>query len=147
MEGARKRGRPSRDRREPVQPPPPNRRQQAQPTDHPEPIQPDRPEPVQPPPLERQLPLPPVPNPNPFFVRHRDPPIFRGSPEEDVVDWLFRFEQIADYNQWTHEQRFRHIGMCFEGVAGKWHCSLMARTPPLETYDRLRAELYGPLSQ
>lgn len=42
---------------------------------------------------------------------------------------------------WTHEQRLRHIGICFEGVALKWHCSLLARVPPPNTYDNLRMEL------
>jgi len=31
--------------------------------------------------------------------------------------------------------------MCFEGIAGKWHCFFMAHMPPLGTYDRRRAKL------
>ncbi|KAI9555972.1 hypothetical protein GHT06_018530 [Daphnia sinensis] len=56
----------------------------------------------------------------PFFgpppTRQKDPPLFRGTREEDVVSWMFRFAQVADYNQWTAEQRLRIIGMSFEGV-------------------------------
>ena len=73
--------------------------------------------------------------------RHKDPPVFRGAADEDVVNWIFRFEQIADYNQWNPDQRLRHIGMCFEGVAEKWHCSLMTRVPPPLTFDAFREEL------
>ena len=53
--------------------------------------------------------------------RQKDPPLYHGMPSEDVVSWMFRFEQIADYNQWTPEQRLRVVGMSFEGIAQKWY--------------------------
>lgn len=90
-----------------------------------------------------------VPGPNPpaniaqpaYPLRHKDPPIFHGKADEDVVNWIFRFEQIAEFNQWGPDQRLRHIGMCFEGVAEKWYCSLMTRVPPPLTFDEFRQEL------
>ena len=33
--------------------------------------------------------------------RERDPPIFRSDPQNDAVDWLFRFEEISRYNCWS----------------------------------------------
>ncbi|KAK4013452.1 hypothetical protein OUZ56_026007 [Daphnia magna] len=50
----------------------------------------------------------------PTPIKQKEPPVFHGTPEEDVVSWMFRFEQIADYNKWTPEQRLRIIGMRFE---------------------------------
>ncbi|KAI9550232.1 hypothetical protein GHT06_001521 [Daphnia sinensis] len=82
----------------------------------------------------------------PFFgpppTRQKDPPLFRGTREEDVVSWMFRFAQVADYNQWTAEQRLRIIGMSFEGVAQKWYYGLMLRDRPPETFEALQAELF-----
>lgn len=41
-----------------------------------------------------------------FQPRYRDLPIFRGTAAEDVVSWVFRFEQIAEYNHWDPGQGF-----------------------------------------
>ena len=51
-------------------------------------------------------PVPPVPLIPPVHVhmdriRERDPPTFSGWAEEDVVNWLGRFERIAEHNQWA----------------------------------------------
>ena len=73
-----------------------------------------------------------------YQPRYRDPPIFRGTAAEDVVNRVFRFEQIADYNNWNPGQRLRQIGICFEGVAEKWYCGLMTRARPPATLDALR---------
>ncbi len=89
---------------------------------------------------------PPVPGPAPALQNlnlfpHRDPPVFRGSPQEDVVEWLFRFQQIAQLNQWNPEQQLRNIGMSFEGSAQKWHWNVMSRPVPPVTFDALKEEL------
>lgn len=84
--------------------------------------------------------LPPVFGPPP--ARQKDPPLFRGTREEDVVSWMFRFVQVADYNQWTAEQRLRIIGMSFEGVAQKWYYGLMLRERPPDTFEALQTELF-----
>ena len=93
---------------------------------------------VNPPVIPPPAPLPNLPLPP---LRPKDPPPFHGTLEEDVVSWIARFEQISDYNLWTPEQRLRHIGMCLEGVAQKWYCSLMLRAQPPQTFAALRAEL------
>ena len=70
--------------------------------------------------------------------RQMDPPLYHGMPSEDV----FRIEQIADYNQWTPEQRLRVVEMSFEGIAQKWYCGLMLRIQPPNTFEALRTELF-----
>ncbi len=109
----------------------------------PAPGQPGQP-PIPPAPAPGQAPIPLAPAPVPFVppARQKDPPIFRGTPDEDVVGWMFRFEQVAEYNQWNQEQRLRVIGMSFEGVAQKWYCGLMLRIQPPNTFDALRTELF-----
>ncbi|KZS03788.1 Uncharacterized protein APZ42_033399 [Daphnia magna] len=76
-----------------------------------------------------------------YQPRQRKPPVFRGSSVEDVVNWVFRFEQVAEYNQWGPEIRLRHVGMCFEGIAEKWYCSLLARANPPVSFDEFKQEL------
>lgn len=60
-------------------------------------------------------------------VREREPPIFRSDPKEDSVDWLFRFEEISSYNQWTPQQQLSNFGMFLEGIARRWYLSLAPR--------------------
>ena len=64
------------------------------------------------------------------------PPIFSGSAGEDVVNWVGRFERIAELNQWNPARRLVQLGMCLEGVALEWFESLI---PPLLSYPALRA--------
>lgn len=61
------------------------------------------------------------------------------------MNWVFRFEQIVEYNQWGLEIRLRHVGMCFEGIAEKWYCSLLARANPPVTFDEFKQELLRAL--
>ena len=86
-------------------------------------------------------PIPPVPLIPPVHVhmdriRERDPPTFSGLAGEDVVNWLGRFERIAEHNQWAPARRLVQLGMCLEGVAQEWFESLI---PPPLTYPVLRA--------
>ena len=37
-------------------------------------------------------------------LRARDPPIFRGEPHEDVVEWLRQFQRVSDFNLWDRNQ-------------------------------------------
>lgn len=71
-------------------------------------------------------------------VRERDPPEFHGKPNEDVVEWLARYQEISDFNLWTPEQQLRHIGMYLNGVARDWYLALRPRP---DTFRALREEL------
>lgn len=73
-------------------------------------------------------------------VRERDPPIFQGEPHEDVVEWLARYQEIAEFNTWVPEQTFRHLRMSLDGVARKWFLSL---SPPPVSFDHFKQLILG----
>ena len=47
------------------------------------------------------------------------PPIFRGSPSENV-EWLTWFEDYAAFNRWTNEERLRGFSMFVQGNAKRF---------------------------
>lgn len=59
--------------------------------------------------------------------RERDSPIFRSNPQEDAVDWLFRFEEISRYNGWSPIQKLNNFGMSLDGTARRWYLRVVPR--------------------
>ena len=49
----------------------------------------------------------------------REPSIFHWTPEEDAQDWLDRFEEIVEVNNWK-KQRLTYVKLYLEGSARKW---------------------------
>jgi hypothetical protein len=52
--------------------------------------------------------------------KERDPPIFRGLPHEDVVEWGHQFQRVSLFNQWGPVQQLRNVEFSLEGVAASW---------------------------
>lgn len=51
--------------------------------------------------------------------RIKEPSVFQGSPDEDVQDWLRRFEEIAAVNGWKMK-RLTYVRLYLEGTARQW---------------------------
>ena len=49
----------------------------------------------------------------------KEPSVFQGSPDEDVQDWLRRFEEIAAVNGWKMK-RLTYVRLYLEGTARQW---------------------------
>jgi hypothetical protein len=62
----------------------------------------------------------------------RDPPIFRGLPHEDVVEWIHQFQRVSAFNQWGAQQQLSHIEFILEGVAARWLSGLNPRPNTIE---------------
>ena len=63
------------------------------------------------------------------------PPTFSGRDEEDVVDWIRRYESVARYNGWSQQDHHDNLEMYLKATAEKWYnCILQrplrGRTPP-----------------
>lgn len=54
-------------------------------------------------------------------VQAREPPIFEGRPQDDVVEWLHDFGEIAEFNQWTPAQKLRQVKWALKGYAKNWY--------------------------
>ncbi|KZS08161.1 Uncharacterized protein APZ42_027947 [Daphnia magna] len=59
-------------------------------------------------------------------LKYRFPPIFYGKKEEDVADWLERYESTAQYNRWGPNEKLENFGMHLDGTARKWFLCLGA---------------------
>lgn len=51
----------------------------------------------------------------------RDPSSFHGGVSEDVEDWLEQYERVATFNQWTPEQKLKHLYFSLEDGARTWY--------------------------
>jgi hypothetical protein len=70
--------------------------------------------------------------------KERDPPIFRGLPHEEVMEWSYQFQRVSAFNQWGPDQQLRHIEFSLEGVAARWFSGLRPRP---ETIDGMMGAL------
>lgn len=57
----------------------------------------------------------------------REPQIFHGSSHESVDEWLSRYNQISDFNQWDPILKLQYVGMYLDGVARDWFLNLNPR--------------------
>lgn len=64
--------------------------------------------------------------------KERDPPIFRGLPHEDVVEWGHQFQRVSVFNQWGPAQQLLHIEFSLEGVAARWLSGLHLRPDTID---------------
>ena len=65
-------------------------------------------------------------------VSLREVPMFEGRPQDDVVEWLQEYRDVADFNNWTVGQRFRHVKWALKGYAKNWYRMLQ---PEPDTFD------------
>ena len=55
------------------------------------------------------------------LVHLRDLPSFRGEGHESAEDFLLKFERVGEANNWDDADRLRHLYLCLEKTALKWH--------------------------
>ncbi|CAN7979416.1 unnamed protein product [Ixodes persulcatus] len=49
------------------------------------------------------------------------PPIFKGSPDESVTEWLTCYEHVASLNAWDSETKVKCLYLALDGDARKWY--------------------------
>ncbi len=54
----------------------------------------------------------------------KEPPVFRGIAREDVVHWLRKYRETAEYNFWTAEESFFNFKWSLEDLARGWFDNL-----------------------
>lgn len=52
--------------------------------------------------------------------RQRDPPIFSGTAEHDVEDWLSSYERVSTLNKWDNQSKLAHVSFYLADVAKLW---------------------------
>lgn len=74
------------------------------------------------------------------------PPVFHGTPEEDIGDWLLFYERAAEFNGWDGTRREQYLCVALEGNARKWYTTTLrgANTPTTwETWKTALKETFG----
>ncbi|MDD9361718.1 MAG: hypothetical protein PV344_02180, partial [Anaplasma sp.] len=71
-------------------------------------------------------------------VAPRTPTPFHGEIHEDVEDWLNQYDRVANFNNWTPEQRLQNLYFALEGTAKRWFEN---HEPTLTSWDVCRSEL------
>lgn len=51
----------------------------------------------------------------------RDPPMFSGTDEMDVEDWLVEFERVSGPNKWDESGKLTHVSFYLTDVAKLWY--------------------------
>lgn len=68
---------------------------------------------------------PPQAAPSPAVVcsgtpRQRDPPIFSGTDDQDVDDWLSTYDRVSVHNKWNDVDKLSYVLFYLSGVASLW---------------------------
>lgn len=50
----------------------------------------------------------------------RDPPVFSGTGDTDVEDWLSTYERVNDHNKWDDPTKLRSVIFYLADVANLW---------------------------
>lgn len=58
------------------------------------------------------------------FLAAREPQIFHGASHENVDEWLSRYNQVAQFNQWGPNLKLAYVGMYLDGIAREWFMNL-----------------------
>ncbi|XP_070378780.1 uncharacterized protein [Dermacentor albipictus] len=53
-------------------------------------------------------------------LRQRDPPIFSGTDDKDVEDWISSYERVSAHNQWDDVTKLRNVAFYLTDVAKLW---------------------------
>jgi hypothetical protein len=53
-------------------------------------------------------------------IKFIQPPLFAGKEEEDVTEWMERYEKIGNYNRWGEAEKRAHVELSLTGAAQKW---------------------------
>jgi hypothetical protein len=53
-------------------------------------------------------------------IKFLQPPAFAGKENEDVGDWIYKFERIGRYNRCGDDESRGHVELSLTGAAQKW---------------------------
>lgn len=78
----------------------------------------------------------------PMF-HYKEPEKFRGTPKENAMEWIDRFERIGRHNRWSNNDLARAIDVSLEGAAYKWIVGLEARNARPEQWEDREVQVAG----
>ncbi|XP_075742234.1 uncharacterized protein LOC142795730 [Rhipicephalus microplus] len=79
----------------------------------------------------------------PGATRQRDPPIFSGSGEQDVEDWLSLYERVSASNKWDNDSKLAYVIFYLADVAKLWFTNRETAIASWSTFKTLVTEAFG----
>ncbi|KAH8031822.1 hypothetical protein HPB51_020940 [Rhipicephalus microplus] len=70
--------------------------------------------------------------------RQHDPPIFSGTDDKDVKDWLDEYNRVSKYNKWDNAHKLTVVQFYLTGVGSLWYRNLETSPPGWPSKRRLR---------
>ncbi|KAK8762137.1 hypothetical protein V5799_026595 [Amblyomma americanum] len=58
------------------------------------------------------------------------PPVFKGTPEESVAEWLTCYEHVASLNCWDSDPKVKFLYLALDGDAKKWYTTQLLTGAP-----------------
>lgn len=58
------------------------------------------------------------------------PPIFKGTPEESVSEWVTCYEHVSSLNSWDDDTKVKFLYLALEGDAKKWYTTKVMTGAP-----------------
>ena len=73
----------------------------------------------------------------------RDPPIFSGSGESDVEDWLLRYERVGASNKWDDQMKLGYVQFYLADIAQLWYHNHEAEIPTWAAFKTSVTDVFG----
>lgn len=75
--------------------------------------------------------------------RHRDPPIFSGTDDQDVEDWIVEYERVSSCNKWDDRAKLTNVHFYIADVAGLWFKNHENEITNWSTFTAAVTEVFG----
>lgn len=75
--------------------------------------------------------------------RERDPPIFNGSGDSDVEDWLSTYERVSANNKWDDSSKLSHVMFYLADIAQLWYRNHETDIPTWSVFKTSISDVFG----
>lgn len=58
------------------------------------------------------------------------PPVFKGTPEESIAEWITCYEHVASLNSWDNDTKVKFLYLALDGDAKKWYTTKILTGAP-----------------
>lgn len=79
----------------------------------------------------------------PGTLRQRDPPIFSGTDDHDVDDWLSSYERVSRNNKWDDITKLTTVPFYLTGIAHLWFRNHESEVPSWTVFKTKFSEVFG----
>lgn len=75
--------------------------------------------------------------------RQRDPPIFTGSGDSDVEEWLSKYERVSASNKWDDQMKLGYVQFYLADIAQLWYNNHESDIPTWSVFKTSITDVFG----